>query len=114
MSNAKSKSEVEKEQPSDMPVFNPTSACPDLKVVYETCFQKWYTEEFLHGAKKAPCDAQFSEYQRCVVGVIDERGLANVVFGEAAPVFDDVNERDPDLVNLGPHGMPQRPAADDS
>jgi hypothetical protein len=40
--------------------------CTDLKNKYETCFNKWYTEQFLKGNVEPACADLFQEYKSCV------------------------------------------------
>ncbi|XP_069136349.1 TP53-regulated inhibitor of apoptosis 1-like [Argopecten irradians] len=40
--------------------------CLELKRAYDTCFNKWFPEEFLRGSKKDTCAPIFKEYQACV------------------------------------------------
>ena len=47
--------------------------CASLKKRYETCFNHWYTEEFLKGQLEPKCQEEFEEYRDCVV----VRGAAN-------------------------------------
>jgi len=54
------------------------SWCPHLKLAYETCFQKWYSEEFLRGSKTLKCHKEFDAYQKCVKKHMDEVGLSHL------------------------------------
>jgi TRIAP1/MDM35 family protein len=40
--------------------------CQELKNAYDACFNKWFSEEFLKGKKKDPCNGLFKVYQNCV------------------------------------------------
>lgn len=43
--------------------------CTELKQVYDECFNKWYSEEFLKGRgenERNPCLKQWQLYSQCV------------------------------------------------
>jgi len=56
-------------------VVNVASCCPSSKLKYETCFQKWYTEEFLRNSRKLGCVVEWGDYQKCVQKCIKDRNL---------------------------------------
>jgi len=46
--------------------------------VYESCFQQWYTHDFLVGTTAAltlPCENEYAQYQRCVIEAMDKQNL---------------------------------------
>ena len=50
--------------------------CPKLKEAYNTCFQKWYTDEFLAGkATDNVCFAEWDLYKSCMIVSVTEKGL---------------------------------------
>ncbi len=73
--------------------FDATSCCPALKLTYEACFQKWYSDEFLHGnSTTIGCTNEWNLYRTCVISHIEREGLtkelnelnSNPVFNPAA------------------------------
>lgn len=41
--------------------------CQELKSLYDSCFNQWYSEKFLHGqTDDASCDPVYKQYQQCV------------------------------------------------
>jgi hypothetical protein len=64
------------------PQSNLASYCPALKYAYETCFQRWYTEEFLSRPSSShvlPCEEQFATYKKCVIDSMKSVGLAEIL-----------------------------------
>ncbi|MES1917228.1 MAG: hypothetical protein MHM6MM_008977 [Cercozoa sp. M6MM] len=52
------------------------STCPELKLKYEKCFQKWAAESLLQGeAKDDPCQELFVQYRQCVRQDLENRGI---------------------------------------
>ena len=51
-------------------------ACTELKLKYEDCFNKWYSQKFLKGdlADNSPCQDLFDEYKACIVVRVQEVG----------------------------------------
>lgn len=44
--------------------------CTNAKLVYDTCFNAWYTNKFLKGRPDGECDELFREYQKCALVVL--------------------------------------------
>jgi TRIAP1/MDM35 family protein len=40
--------------------------CQELKEKYDACFNEWFKEKFLKGAKEDVCAPIFKDYQACV------------------------------------------------
>ncbi|EPE03339.1 mitochondrial distribution morphology protein [Ophiostoma piceae UAMH 11346] len=58
--------------------------CNDVKEKYDTCFLKWYSEEFLKSSSttsqsKEKCDALFKSYQTCLKGALKSKGIDKLV-----------------------------------
>eukprot|EP00455_Lapot_gusevi_P005927 TRINITY_DN1252_c0_g1_i5.p1 TRINITY_DN1252_c0_g1~~TRINITY_DN1252_c0_g1_i5.p1 ORF type:complete len:111 (+),score=40.52 TRINITY_DN1252_c0_g1_i5:42-335(+) len=72
-------------------VQNFCSACPPLKIKYEQCFQRWYSEVYLKypDTKTLGCEAEFKEYQECVLDNIKKKGL-----GDALATIEKVREKE--------------------
>ncbi|KAK9718739.1 Mitochondrial distribution and morphology protein 35 [Basidiobolus ranarum] len=51
--------------------------CTELKHTYDSCFNKWYSEKFLKGETEpdSKCEEIFTEYKACVMKVIKEKGI---------------------------------------
>lgn len=65
--------------PADAPIPNVSSLCPRLKLVYEKCFQNWYTTQFLTGeSSELPCEHEYARYQYCVKQRMDPNILKEV------------------------------------
>jgi hypothetical protein len=67
----------------DKPERIAASVCPDLKLPYEICMQKWYNEKFLalkhDPARDAmPCETEFDVYQSCVHTWLEGSGMDHV------------------------------------
>mmetsp|Transcript_892 Transcript_892/g.1774 ORF Transcript_892/g.1774 Transcript_892/m.1774 type:complete len:90 (-) Transcript_892:440-709(-) len=44
-----------------------SKACEDKKKAYDSCFNEWYSKDFLKGnAKESPCELEFLAYRECV------------------------------------------------
>lgn len=41
--------------------------CTDLKLKYDSCFNKWYSEKFLKGDTTSECEDLFKDYRACVM-----------------------------------------------
>jgi TRIAP1/MDM35 family protein len=57
---------------------NMCSACPQLKFEYDSCFLKWYNEEFLEQTpqgKQVGCIEEFTRYRECVDQSMRSKGL---------------------------------------
>ncbi|KAL1899158.1 Mitochondrial distribution and morphology protein 35 [Sporothrix stenoceras] len=58
--------------------------CNEVKEKYDTCFLKWYSEEFLKRSTttsqtKDKCDALFKDYQACLKGALKAKGIDKLV-----------------------------------
>lgn len=41
--------------------------CQELKSLYDSCFNQWYSEKFLNGqADDTTCEPIYKQYQQCV------------------------------------------------
>ena len=53
-----------------------TKECPKFKEAYNTCFHKWYQEEFLAGtATENICTEQWDDYKACMIVSVQEKEL---------------------------------------
>lgn len=44
-----------------------SNECQELKALYDSCFNHWYSEKFLHGSKDdQTCEPVYQEYRQCV------------------------------------------------
>ncbi|XP_063972182.1 TP53-regulated inhibitor of apoptosis 1-like [Diachasmimorpha longicaudata] len=51
-------------------------ACNDIKRDYDTCFQTWFTENFLKGdTNDSMCAPLFKVYQQCVKKAMKEQNI---------------------------------------
>ena len=66
------------------PMPNMSSCCPAEKWRYESCFQKWYSAEYLTGKSTdlSGCQPMFDEYRSCVIVSAQHR---HFLFSHAAP-----------------------------
>mmetsp|Transcript_40970 Transcript_40970/g.50452 ORF Transcript_40970/g.50452 Transcript_40970/m.50452 type:complete len:111 (+) Transcript_40970:460-792(+) len=57
------------------------SACPEQKLIYEICMQKWYNNIFLKGKSDGtlPCENEYNIYQKCVQPNLEKLGLKHLV-----------------------------------
>lgn len=57
------------QQISEDPKDIACSACPQQKLEYEICMQKWYNNVFLKGnaGTKLPCEKEYNVYNQCVL-----------------------------------------------
>ncbi|CAK7217834.1 Mitochondrial distribution and morphology protein 35 [Sporothrix bragantina] len=58
--------------------------CNEVKEKYDTCFLKWYSEEFLKRSTntsqtKDKCDALFKDYQTCLKSALTAKGIDKLV-----------------------------------
>ena len=55
--------------PLPSPLPNMSSVCPAAKWRYESCFQNWYTADYLSGKSRdlSGCHSAFTAYRNCVV-----------------------------------------------
>ncbi|GAA5816712.1 hypothetical protein MFLAVUS_010244 [Mucor flavus] len=49
--------------------------CTDLKLKYDSCFNKWYSEKFLKGDTTSECEDLFKDYRACVMSTLKEKGI---------------------------------------
>ncbi|KAG7255325.1 hypothetical protein CRUP_035486 [Coryphaenoides rupestris] len=50
--------------------------CTELKRKYDQCFNRWFAESFLKGARGAePCGDSFRRYQRCVRRAVRDKDI---------------------------------------
>ncbi|KAI9302905.1 mitochondrial distribution/morphology family 35/apoptosis [Cunninghamella echinulata] len=49
--------------------------CTELKIKYDTCFNKWYSEKFLKGDTTPECEDLFKDYRACVMVTLKEKGI---------------------------------------
>ena len=48
-----------------------SNECQELKTIYDSCFNQWYTEKFLKGeSEDTTCELLYSKYQDCVKNAI--------------------------------------------
>lgn len=44
-----------------------SSECQELKSLYDSCFNQWYSEKFLNGqTDDKTCEPLYNQYQQCV------------------------------------------------
>eukprot|EP00297_Palpitomonas_bilix_P016235 CAMPEP_0113880682 /NCGR_PEP_ID=MMETSP0780_2-20120614/7927_1 /TAXON_ID=652834 /ORGANISM="Palpitomonas bilix" /LENGTH=124 /DNA_ID=CAMNT_0000867397 /DNA_START=77 /DNA_END=452 /DNA_ORIENTATION=+ /assembly_acc=CAM_ASM_000599 len=56
-----------------------SKACEDKKKAYDSCFNEWYSKDFLKGnAKESPCELEFLAYRECVKGLLQANELAHL------------------------------------
>ncbi|EFX00888.1 mitochondrial distribution/morphology protein [Grosmannia clavigera kw1407] len=58
--------------------------CNEMKEKYDTCFLKWYSEEFLKKSStstesKDKCDGLFKDYQKCLQVALKQKGIDKLV-----------------------------------
>jgi TRIAP1/MDM35 family protein len=63
--------------------------CTPLKKEYDSCFQEWYTNDFLKGTSKTkvPCEELFKRYQSCLEVVLKEKGIDKSLEEVRTPEF---------------------------
>ncbi|ORX58808.1 hypothetical protein DM01DRAFT_1371826 [Hesseltinella vesiculosa] len=49
--------------------------CTKLKIKYDNCFNKWYSEKFLKGDTTPECDELFKDYRACVLVALKDKGI---------------------------------------
>ncbi|CAG8954353.1 hypothetical protein HYFRA_00005977 [Hymenoscyphus fraxineus] len=50
--------------------------CNEVKERYDSCFLKWYSDQYLRGkATTDPCADLFKDYKKCLTGALKERGI---------------------------------------
>ncbi|TVY60876.1 Mitochondrial distribution and morphology protein, partial [Lachnellula suecica] len=50
--------------------------CNEKKERYDSCFLKWYSENYLRGkGTEDPCAALFKDYKHCLTSALKERGI---------------------------------------
>ena len=54
------------------------SKCSELKLEYETCFNRWYSEKFLQNRFDDECSKIFDKYQECLKVTMLIRYVCNV------------------------------------
>lgn len=56
--------------------INLEEECPKLKSIYDNCFSKWYSNEFLAGkANENVCHAEWDIYKSCMIVAVTEKEL---------------------------------------
>ncbi|KAF9977133.1 Mitochondrial distribution and morphology protein 35 [Actinomortierella ambigua] len=50
-------------------------ACTKIKQEYDSCFNSWYSEQFLKGDISPKCDELFFKYKECLLKVLEEKKL---------------------------------------
>lgn len=54
--------------------------CNDLKQQYDTCFNRWYSEEFLKGKSlENPCESFWDEYKACIDLHLAKQGIKPMI-----------------------------------
>lgn len=57
--------------------------CNEVKEKYDTCFLKWYSEEYLKGnggkSENNKCENLFQDYKKCLTGVLKAKGIDKLV-----------------------------------
>lgn len=50
------------------PEINEIGNCDSLKLIYDECFNEWYSKKFVTGnEKEIGCEEEFKKYQKCIV-----------------------------------------------
>lgn len=65
------------EEDLDQLDYSNPSVCQAYKAWHDSCFYRWYTDEFLPGIAKdpKPCDEEWVLYQKCVTRRINASDL---------------------------------------
>ncbi|XP_010548493.1 PREDICTED: uncharacterized protein At4g33100 isoform X2 [Tarenaya hassleriana] len=73
-----------------------TSSCADLRIAYNSCFNKWYSEKFLKGQwdEEECCAVDWQKYRNCLSEHLDDKLLSR--FLEADSVLDSGKQADPE------------------
>ncbi|CAG8435817.1 5993_t:CDS:2 [Ambispora gerdemannii] len=53
--------------------------CNDLKIEYDKCFNKWYSEKFLKGDVRPECKELFEAYRACVLDAVKKKKIDKII-----------------------------------
>lgn len=60
------------------------SACSRLRIAYNDCFNRWYTEKYLKGQwDKEECKDELEAYRACVIKNMEDKNLSRLLQAEA-------------------------------
>ncbi|GAV88434.1 UPF0203 domain-containing protein [Cephalotus follicularis] len=72
---------INREKKSSPPLS--TSPCAHLRAAYHTCFNRWYSEEFVKGHwDKKGCVSEWQKYRACLSEHLDDKHLSRFLEAE--------------------------------